>query len=81
MPLQCPFISDGSDFSLNEQLLTLTPSSLTPQVNQTIIVPQDGIVLENNETFALELSQAGGQPTVGLRNATVVIVDTDGVQL
>lgn len=81
MPLQCPFISDGSDFSLNEQLLTLTPSSLTPQVNQTIIVPQDGIVLENNETFALELSQVGGQPTVGLRNATVVIVDTDGVQL
>ena len=68
--------ADGSDYSLGSSLLTLSPSS--PLANQTINIPQDGIVLEDNETFALTLSHAGGQPAVELRNATVVIVDTDG---
>ena len=64
---------------MTDNILTLTPSS--PRVNQTITIIQDGIVLENNETFALTLTHDGGQPAFKLRNATIVIVDTDGEYL
>lgn len=64
---------------MTDNTLTLTPSS--PRANQTITIIQDGIVLENNETFALTLTHDEGQPAFELQNATVVIVDTDGEYL
>ena len=70
----------GSDYLVVTGLLS--SMSLTPTNQQTITavtIIRDGIVLEEEETFSLQLQQTSGQqPVVAVQNTTVTIVDGDG---
>ena len=79
MLMDCDSFLLGNDFSLQSGTLTLTPTN--PQVNQTLSIPRDNIVLEEKEVFALHLQPVPpGQEITGLRGAEVVITDRDGKQ-
>ena len=73
-------ITGGSDYSVVTGPLNLM--SLTPTNQQTttaVTIIRDGIVLEEEETFSLQLQQTSGQqPVVAVQNTTVTIVDGDG---
>ena len=56
----------------------MTLSSTNQQTTTAVTIIRDGIVLEEEETFSLQLQQRGGQPVIGFHNTTVSIVDTDG---
>ena len=70
----------GSDYSVvtgPSSLVTLTSTNQQATTDVTII--RDGIVLEEEETFSLQLQQTSGQqPVIALRNTTVTILDGDG---
>ena len=73
-------IADGTDYSLamgSYTQVTLTPTN--PAVHHTINIVNDGVVLEEKETFSLELQWLSGQHVDDLHNTTVAIVDTDGM--
>ena len=72
----CFSLAAAIDYSLPSTTLTLTPS--TPQVNQTVSILTDGIVLEGPETLSLLLQQVSGQPVTDLRSTTVTVIDKDG---
>lgn len=58
-------------------VVTLTQG--TPQVNQTLNIIPDGVVLEGVEVFSLQLNQTSGQLVNDLHNTEVTIVDKDGM--
>ena len=78
--IHVPRTPGGSDYSLVTGPLSLM--SLTPTNQQTttaVTIIRDGIVLEEEETFNLQLQQTSGkQPVVAVQNTTVTIVDGDG---
>ena len=74
--MTCFSLAAAIDYSLPSTTLTLTPS--TPQVNQTVSILTDGIVLEGPETLSLLLQQVSGQPVTDLRSTTVTVIDKDG---
>ena len=56
---------------------TLSPSNRESSYLVTLV--DDGIVLEENETFSLQLQQISGQqPVAAFQDATVTITDGDG---
>ena len=77
--VQLVLYTGGSDYSVvtgPSSLVTLTSTNQQATTDVTII--RDGIVLEEEETFSLQLQQTSGQqPVVALRNTTVTIVDGD----
>ena len=57
----------------------VTLSSTNQQTTTVVSIIRDGIVLEEEETFSLQLQQTSGQqPVVAIQNTTVTIVDGDG---
>ena len=70
----------GSDYSVltgPASLKTLTSTNQKTTYAVTII--SDGIVLEEEETFNLQLQQTSGQqPVISFHNTTITIVDGDG---
>ena len=55
----------------------LSPSNRESSYSVTLV--DDGIVLEKNETFSLQLQQISGQqPVAAFQDATVTITDGDG---
>ena len=57
----------------------VTLSSTNQQTTTVVSIIRDGIVLEEEETFSLQLQQMSGQqPVVAVQNTTVMIVDGDG---
>ena len=71
-------ITGGSDYSVVTGPLSLiTPTN--QQTTTAVTIIRDGIVLEEEETFSLQLQQTSGQqPVVAVQNTTVTIVDGDG---
>ena len=69
----------GSDYFIetgpsNEKILTHT----NQRINQTITLQRDGIVLEEEETFNLQLQRIGGQQLVAaFQNTAITIIDGD----
>ena len=69
----------GSDYLIetgpsHEKVLTPT----NQQINQTIMLQRDGIVLEEEETFNLQLQWIGGQQSVAaFQNTAITIVNGD----
>ena len=55
----------------------LTPTAQA--VQHTLNVANDGVVLEERETVSLQLQWLSGQQVNDLHDATVTIVDTDGI--
>ena len=74
--MTCFSLAAAIDYSLPSTTLTLTPS--IPQVNQTVSILTDGIVLEGPETLSLQIQQVSGQPVTDLRSTTVTVIDKDG---
>ena len=78
--IHVPCTPGGSDYLVMTGPLSLM--SLTPTNQQTttaVSIIRDGIVLEEEETFSLQLQQTSGQqPVVAVQNTTVTIVDGDG---
>ena len=73
----CTGDSDYSVVTGPSSLLTL--SSTNQQTTTDVTIISDGIVLEGNETFSLQLQQTSGQqPVIALRNTTITILDGDG---
>ena len=69
-----------SDYSVvTGPLSLLTLSSTNQQTTTDVTIISDGIVLEEEETFSLQLQQTSGQqPVIALRNTTITIQDGDG---
>ena len=56
-----------------------TLSSTSQQTTYAVTIISDGIVLEEEETFNLQLQQTTGlQPVISFQNTTITIVDGDG---
>ena len=56
-----------------------TLTRVNQQSNYTISLLADGIVLEEEEAFSLQLQQTGGlQPVAVFQNTAITIVDRDG---
>ena len=58
-------------------MITLAPTN--QQIIHNVTIISDGIVLEEEETFNLQLQQTSGQqPVIAFQNTTITIVDRDG---
>ena len=56
-----------------------TLNSTNQQTTYAVTIISDGIVLEEEETFNLQLQQTSGQqPVTAFQNTTITIVDRDG---
>ena len=57
----------------------MTLNSTNQQSAYAVTIISDGIVLEEEETFNLQLQQTSGQqPVIAFQNTTITIVDGDG---
>ena len=73
-------ITAGTDYSLAMGSFTVASISQdTPEVNHTLNIITDGVVLEGVEVFSLQLNWTSGQHVNDLHDTEIIIVDTDGM--
>ena len=69
---------DGQDYLVQTGVASRTVTPQSRETTYSVTLVNDGIVLEEGETFDLQLHQTSGQPVTVFQDTTVTIIDQDG---
>jgi sugar lactone lactonase YvrE len=67
----------GTDYAAQAGTITFTPGQTSRRV---LLATKDDVVIEGNENFSVQLSDATGGATIGSGSALVTIADDDGAR-